>query len=963
MHTNSSYEETYIQSLRLCTIQETMEGFDRERKAFFGLGNYEEYVKATIYWARLKLLFSDYESVHREVKSTPEQSWYKDIDAFTQARLKLIETKVYYALGEFQVAYEGAREALGIASMVVPEDKIPERDEDYFFCRAYLVKAKINWRRRDIYRAKLFMALSWIYYNKCRKVNGHYLPARLLCHYGQIYLKEDKANRAREYFLKSREFYERGGYQRHFYLPETLSLLGECSIKEKRYDEAEADVEEALKLLERHFKEVMNRNRAHLLHLLAKIRIGKAEQERSSITEKERLAQSATEPLKDELRIRDALFGGKERATTARIHNALSKAHRLKGEYEMAVTEAKKALTKNIPAFSGRIEAYAPDRLADIAGSPYHILVSLKRMAEVYWERYKSEKGPDRHSALESAWDHLRHCQTMINVIREKYYAHESKANVGAYARVIFELGMEILLERKARAAEQKKPLDSIHDDIFELFRNSKSFLLLQALHPYSISSISGRQDKTGEYSPESLRNLMAAINDCFSSGFEQQGLDEELIKEVIYASEKDIREDIKKEIQSESEPGARTKPHLEDIYKALRKETEPGDIISYFLGQNGLYAMVIQGSRRLQFEKLLSGAREIERLKQDARDLAALFDQFVPGEVCNDFSRFSWKAQDLTKDPNWRLVDYSQRLYRILFSKLQIKASRLYIIPDEHLFNIPFGFLTRPLPKNQHVTKFSDLPYLALQYRISYHISTSLLYENHEREGREENRETGPGNYILYNIAGKSLKNGVLTGENNSQNLVAIRKAAQILGIRGNNPKKTPGASLKDGLKKKAEYLLFLHFFGHSHDGGEPSLLIEEDKIKGTKVIMTQAEIQHLNLRNSNLILINACRGGAGKTANGEAPVSIFKAFLKAGARNIYYSLFRIDQKAAKDFTCKFLTELTEGKNFIDALSTAQRDFIRRGDEKSHPTMWASPSFIGNQMQELYSPAQNLKR
>lgn len=961
MHINFSYEETYIRSLQQCTIQDALEGFDRERKAFLSRKNYEDHIKATIYWARLQLLLSHYEKVRREIASILGKPWFEGLDVFTRARFRLINAKLHYSLGAFEKAYEETGKALKLALSVLSESQIPERDRDYFFCRAYLVKAKIDWRRRDIYRARLFMALSWAYYDKCPRIEGHYLPARLLCHYGQIYLQEGMVSEAREYFLKSKAFYQKSGYLGHFYLPETLALLGECSIREREFGEAEAAVSKGLRLLEAHFKEAMNRNRAHLLHLMARIQVGQSEQSRSPDATAAAL-RKAMESLKAELQIRKELFGGQGESTTTRIYNLFSKVHRLRGEYEEAVAKAQTALKKNVRAYSHMMMANSPASLADSAGSSHHFLKSLLRKAEAYRGKYKSGSG--RGNSLEKAWDCIRAAQAVINTIREKYYAHESKVNVGAYARVIFELGMEILLERQKKAAGRREALGLIHEEIFELFRNSKSFLLLQALHPYSISSISGRRDKTGEYSPESLRRLMAGIEGCFSSGFELQGPDEELIKEVIHASEEDIRADIKKEIRDNHDPVSTKKLRLEDIYMALSRETETGDIISYFLGQNALYAMVIQGSKGMQFEKLLDGAEEINRLQKDARELAALFNQFNTGEICNDFSRFTWKKPDPTQDPNWRLVDYSQRLYRILFAKLESRARRLYIIPDEHLFHIPFGFLSKPLPENKTPTAFSGLPFLALDYKISYHISTSLLYENHERsyEGPQPPSPTDEekGTYLLYNIAGRLLRNGVLTGDYNAQNLMAIRNVAGLLGVGGNDPKDMPGEILKKELKKCAEHLLFLHFFGHSHEGEESSLLIEEEKSNGKKVLMTQAEIQHLKLHSSQLILINACRGGAGKTENGEAPVSIFQAFLKAGARNIYYSLFQIDQRAARRFTCRFVSRLRAGNNFIDALSETQREFINKGNRDSHPTVWASPSFIGNQMQALYFPKQD---
>lgn len=961
MHT--TYEKIYIESLRQCQILEAMLYFSREQAISLDKLDYEQYTKATIYWARLKLLISKYDDVKVKLDHIFNKPWFhSEVKNFTQARLKLIQAKLLYALGRYHNdAYVKTQGALNQALETVKEKDIPDLDEDYFFCRAYMVMAKINWKRQDVYLAKLLMAVSWAYYDKCPKVEGHYLPARLLCHYGQIYLQEENTEKALEFFKKSEQEYKKEGYQQHFYRPETLSLLGECEIKNKNYKIAAELIQKGIKFLSKYFKKIMSRSDAHLKHLLAEVFVGLAEKAHS---EEERLKclRQASKYLIEEQTTREELFSNKEHPTSARIHNFLSKIYCLKQKFPLALKEAENGIRKNITAYKGSITQYSIEGIINSAGSPRRILVSLQRKSEAYWNRYLAQKDIND---LQLAWNNIDLCQRLINAIRERFYNHESKVNVWTYAREIFELGMEILLERK-RLTEAFPTIDrNLNDDIFELFRNSKSFLLLQALHPYSMSSISGKQDKEWQYTPEDLRQLMAQVNNCFTSSFQNKDFDETFILKVLEASIRDIEEEKIKT------------PHykqvnLQAVYEALNKEIEPGDIISYFLGDGGLYVMVIQGGgRNLQFERLLTGKDTIRKLRTQIKELAALFNHFDRKHVKNEFSAISIGSGMLTH-PNADLLLYSQGLYNLLWSKIELSpdVSRLYIIPDEELFNVPFGFLTKSMPAHEQASSFSEMPYLALDYKISYHISTSLLYENHEGKQfffqEDPNlmphsyEDTALSNYKMFSIAGKLYKGSSLEGDHTSHNLRAVRNIAQLLGGLTNDPKKGSGEEIKELLKHCAPKLDFFHFFGHSYNdqNTEPSLQLEEDKDNpNKKVLMTQAEIQHLDLKKSILVLINACRGGDGITGNGEAPVSIFQAFLKAGARNIYYSLFTIDQTAARTFTTEFIKALKEEeKSFIDAMHQTQMKLIKSGTRDSHPTVWASPSFIGNQMQTLKS-------
>lgn len=91
-------------------------------------------------------------------------------------------------------------------------------------------------------------------------------------------------------------------------------------------------------------------------------------------------------------------------------------------------------------------------------------------------------------------------------------------------------------------------------------------------------------------------------------------------------------------------------------------------------------------------------------------------------------------------------------------------------------------------------------------------------------------------------------------------------------------------------------------------------------------------AEIPKLNLKGVELVTLSACETEAGAAARGDAPLSLTRAFLEAGAGSVVGSLWAVRDAAAADLMQRFYHELGHGAPKAAALRTAKLAMLRAG-------------------------------
>ncbi|MBK8975467.1 MAG: CHAT domain-containing protein [Planctomycetes bacterium] len=116
---------------------------------------------------------------------------------------------------------------------------------------------------------------------------------------------------------------------------------------------------------------------------------------------------------------------------------------------------------------------------------------------------------------------------------------------------------------------------------------------------------------------------------------------------------------------------------------------------------------------------------------------------------------------------------------------------------------------------------------------------------------------------------------------------------------------------------------------------------------LSGLEVLSTY----DLGLRRipADLVVLSACRSGAGQLAAGEGVIGLARSFLLAGASSVLVSNWSIDDSETRDFMVRVYGHLVrDGMGPAAALRAARLELLRAGGQVAHPSRWAAFTLWG---------------
>lgn len=112
----------------------------------------------------------------------------------------------------------------------------------------------------------------------------------------------------------------------------------------------------------------------------------------------------------------------------------------------------------------------------------------------------------------------------------------------------------------------------------------------------------------------------------------------------------------------------------------------------------------------------------------------------------------------------------------------------------------------------------------------------------------------------------------------------------------------------------------------------------IEQEKEKEDGVL-TAAEVAHIDLRESKLVVLSACETGLGDIKDSEGVYGLQRSFKMAGVEYIIMSLWQVPDKETKEFMILFYKNLLKTKNIETSFHKSQQKMRSKYD----PYFWAA--------------------
>ncbi|WP_232227156.1 CHAT domain-containing protein [Flavobacterium commune] len=359
------------------------------------------------------------------------------------------------------------------------------------------------------------------------------------------------------------------------------------------------------------------------------------------------------------------------------------------------------------------------------------------------------------------------------------------------------------------------------------------------------------------------------------------------------------------KQIQSKTENKSNNDINLNDLYARLEKED--AIMVEYFWGTKNIFSFTIQNGK-ISLKSFCIGS--------------------MCGESVFTFIGFFHDASAITN-----LLDLFKKdafsAYRYLQLPKKSNYKNLIIIPDGLLCLMPFEAL---ITKESNTTNFAQMHYLLNDYNIGYQ-NSAQFYLSFDKLRMTNEYKTVLGIFPVF-------ENTPYTLTYSKDELHSIQK-----NFKGKYLENTEATF--DNFKKNAADYSILHLSTHA-DAGD---VVSPASIKFYDQEILYSELYHLNI-NPDLVVLSACETGIGKLYKSEGAMSIARGFQLAGAQNLLFSLWKVNDYTTSVFMDSFYQNIKNGQSYLEANANAKRDFLKNPDisnAKKSPYYWSTFIYYGD--------------
>ncbi|WP_149205725.1 CHAT domain-containing protein [Flavobacterium johnsoniae] len=357
------------------------------------------------------------------------------------------------------------------------------------------------------------------------------------------------------------------------------------------------------------------------------------------------------------------------------------------------------------------------------------------------------------------------------------------------------------------------------------------------------------------------------------------------------------------KKVQSENTDYIPEKCDVKVLLSKLKKDKAV--MVYYFMGSEKLYFFVLQNDQ--------IGLNHINITHLGIPRIAQFIDYFnSPDAITNDISGYN---------------HYGKDVYDLLKLPNNSVYKNLVIVPDGILNFLPFEAL---ITQESNTTNFAKMHYLLNDFRIAYTTSANI-YLNVKPVSKSKKTVLG----VFPVFEGTSFELSYSKKE-----LESIRRNFKGKYLENSN------AGFAD-FKNNAPNYSILHLSTHASSGD----IETPASIKFYDQEILYSELYNLHI-NPDLVVLSACETGIGKLYKAEGAMSIARGFQFAGAQNLLFSLWKVNDFTTSVFMSDFYKNVKNDVSYFEANTNAKREYLNDKsipNAKKSPYYWSSFVYYGS--------------
>jgi CHAT domain-containing protein len=468
----------------------------------------------------------------------------------------------------------------------------------------------------------------------------------------------------------------------------------------------------------------------------------------------------------------------------------------------------------------------------------------------------------------------------------------------------------------------QSNTSDTLLSIAFQYFERSKSRSLADALAEKEHSAQISNNDSLFQAHAELKRQLFTvqdAINNELNSSRDPAKL--KSLHTKIVALDQNIQS-YKFAIEQKFpgyfnvKYGGETIP-LNSLQGILRNKGQV--LLEYFWGNETVYGLGVNGAE-VVFKRIGSA----DSIKAIVEKLRLHLDDEGANIGTEAFENFT---------------GHSFQLYQLLVSPFQAivrSSSRLLVIPDGPISQIPFEVLIEEIPSSMQVN-YRSLKYLIQSFTIGYSYSSNMFLH------KNNNQRDDPPSMLAIGFTGaEPFRNA----DSKLEVIAGVEEELKSLEKHFNSGKFLTGNEATETnfkiLAPEFDILhLAIHGVGDMNRKFSAKLSFRKYNNEDDGELHAY-ELYGLKLK-ALMAVLSACESGVGKDYKGEGMISMASAFIYSGCENILMSLWKVNDQISTTVMDNFYLHLLSGSSIDEALRKAKTNYIETADElTADPKVWA---------------------